>query len=656
MAEDTKRALETLQDLAIDAASGLAEETEVYQEAERLVADNKTLFGTVNAIINKELGGSINLGENKELGFMIKPEEKKAHIGFKMSFQSGDVVQGSLTVVEALEEYLADLKRRGKNLSATQGFITKFQNSQLGNMLIDDIGKDTSSAVKFFHNPEILNMTQDMRSSLRSVLGSAANATKPGSGVIFTSIKKNEPTALTKGLPKSQLTPEGKFFVTAQPKASFGLRNAVPHVYKAIPKIVDNESRLFATVMAFTGLRPEELYKVTASQIDLDNFEITNVGGKKGGPGMIPTGGKTFTLSPLALEAITELKENADEKGKIFKKTQATLKANIKKTVITELDSVDKELNKALKKGKLKGFQVKLFRDIVQTGGKNIGLGALGVKEMVGHTLKGSDIQMFYTSGERILPGVNEEMRLNATRLQNAFLRNAGFESPREFGLQMGLSEEKIGRLETALVDPEAPSTARPTALPAEQEFIDESKTRTSTQASKEVRETAAEKIARQQAQITGQEGRLREIESQAAKSGTRAGTGKAIKREGGKQVLKKLGLLGVGAAVGTGVAKTIIGGPIGAATTVAQLGADQYLNPREFKKSEEYEPYQLAKKIQSQETGLRSFISSDKDVRANYDKLHEMGYSKQDALTKGKNKQLQSRDNLKNQLASIFT
>tara|TARA_Y100000310_G_scaffold84580_1_gene81472 strand:- start:39 stop:230 length:192 start_codon:yes stop_codon:yes gene_type:complete len=63
-----------------------------------------------------------------------------------------------------------------------------------------------------------------------------------------------------------------------------------------------------------------------------------------------------------------------------------------------------------------------------------------------------------------------------------------------------------------------------------------------------------------------------------------------------------------------------------------------------------------LAKKIQSQEKGLRSFISSDEAVKANYEKLHGMGYSKRDALSQGKEKQLQSRENLKSQLASIFT
>ena len=656
MADDTKKALDFLEDTAKNAAKGLTEESEVYRIAENIVDNNKALFGTVNAIVNKELGGSISLGENKELGFMIKPEERKAQLGFKMSFQAGDVVTGNTTIVQALQEYVDDLARRGKGTGAAQGFLNKMQSSTLGSMLIDDVVKDSDSAVKFFRNPEILGMTQDMRTSLRSVLGSAAETIKPGSGVVLTGLQKKEPASLVKGLTKEQLTPEGKFFVTARPKVSFGLKAATPHIYRAIPKIVDNEARLFATVMAFTGLRPEELYRITADQIDLESFEITNVGGKKGGPGMISTGGKTFTLSPLALEAAAELKENADENGKIFKKSQGSLKSKIKDTVISELDNVDPKLNNSISKGKLKGFQVKLFRDIVQTGGKNIGLGVLGVKEMAGHTLKGSDIQMFYTSGERILPGVNEEMRLNATRLQNAFLKNAGFESPREFGLQIGLSEDKVGRLETALIEPEAPSTARTTALPADQEIIDESKTRTSTQASKEVRETAAEKIAREQARTTGLQGRVQELESAAAKSGTRAGTGKTVAREGGKQVLKKLGLLGVGTAVGIGAMKTIIGGPIGAATTVAQLGIDQYVNPREFKKSEEYQPYQLAKKIQSQEKGLRSFISSDEAVKANYEKLHGMGYSKRDALSQGKEKQLQSRENLKSQLASIFT
>ena len=591
-------------------------------------------------------------------------------------YAEGDKVKLSKTILEILQKRLQFLEKKGSDIGGVKSAINKMIETGFGDNLIDDIVVDENTAIEFFRREPIVTMTPDMRENLRSQLSAAANKNKLKQGEIFKYLKEVNPTALTEGLLPEQLADDGRFFVTAKPKAAFGLRAAVPYIYNAIPNITNQEAKLVATIGAFSGLRPEELYRVTAAQIDLVNMEITNVGGKKGGPlaRAVFTGGKTYTLSPLALEVASQLKDGADESGKLFKSSLSTIKSKIKTAVIEELAQADKVIDEAKKakgikvvkssslnadisKGKHKGFNVKLFRDIIQTGGRNIGIGALDVKEMVGHALKGSDIQLFYTSGERILPGINESMRYNATRLQNAFLKNAGFESPREFGIAIGLGEEKIGKLETALIEP-APPTGEQFSkkLPAEQEIIDESKTRTSTQASKEVRETAAEKIAREQARTTGLQGRVQELESAAAKTGTRAGTGKSVAREGGKQVLKKLGLLGVGAAVGTGIAKTIIGGPIGAATTVAQLGIDQYVNPREFKKSEEYQPYQLAKKIQSQEKGLRSFISSDEAVKANYEKLHGMGYSKRDALSQGKEKQLQSRENLKSQLASIFT
>ena len=87
MADDEKKALQTLQNLAIDAASGLAEESEVYRVAENIVDNNKYLFGTVNSILNKELGFSFDVGKNKNIGFKVKPNE--ASLGFKMSFDSG---------------------------------------------------------------------------------------------------------------------------------------------------------------------------------------------------------------------------------------------------------------------------------------------------------------------------------------------------------------------------------------------------------------------------------------------------------------------------------------------------------------------------------------------------------------------------------------
>ena len=117
---DEQQAIDFLTNTAKDAAKGLAEESEVYRIAENIVEDNKALFGTVNTILNKELGGSISLGENKELGFMIKPEERKAQLGFKMSFQAGDVVTGNTTIVQALQEYVDDLARRGKGTGAAQ--------------------------------------------------------------------------------------------------------------------------------------------------------------------------------------------------------------------------------------------------------------------------------------------------------------------------------------------------------------------------------------------------------------------------------------------------------------------------------------------------------------------------------------------------------
>ena len=40
-------------------------------------------------VVDKEIGAEFDIGENKSIGFMYKPEEKKAQLGFKMSFDEG---------------------------------------------------------------------------------------------------------------------------------------------------------------------------------------------------------------------------------------------------------------------------------------------------------------------------------------------------------------------------------------------------------------------------------------------------------------------------------------------------------------------------------------------------------------------------------------
>ena len=89
MNEEEKKALKLLKDKAREAAMGIAEETEVYQNAENIIRKHPVLAATVKSIVDKEIGAEFDIGENKSIGFMYKPEEKKAQLGFKMSFDEG---------------------------------------------------------------------------------------------------------------------------------------------------------------------------------------------------------------------------------------------------------------------------------------------------------------------------------------------------------------------------------------------------------------------------------------------------------------------------------------------------------------------------------------------------------------------------------------
>ena len=92
MNEEEKKALELLKDKAREAAMGVAEETEVYQNAENIIRKHPVLAATVKSIVDKEIGAEFDIGENKSIGFMYKPEEKKAQLGFKMSFEDGGFI------------------------------------------------------------------------------------------------------------------------------------------------------------------------------------------------------------------------------------------------------------------------------------------------------------------------------------------------------------------------------------------------------------------------------------------------------------------------------------------------------------------------------------------------------------------------------------
>ena len=95
MADDKQKAINTLQNLILDSVKGKAEDFEVYQKAEDIVKKYPALTASIDALITGEIGASFDIGKDKEIGFSVNPEEKKAQLGFKMSFDTGDTVKKS---------------------------------------------------------------------------------------------------------------------------------------------------------------------------------------------------------------------------------------------------------------------------------------------------------------------------------------------------------------------------------------------------------------------------------------------------------------------------------------------------------------------------------------------------------------------------------
>ena len=81
---DEQLALNSLQDLAKDAAKGLVEDTEVYKKAEDVVEKyprlSATVSGVIEALATGEISTSFDVGKDKEIGFILNPEEKRAQL------------------------------------------------------------------------------------------------------------------------------------------------------------------------------------------------------------------------------------------------------------------------------------------------------------------------------------------------------------------------------------------------------------------------------------------------------------------------------------------------------------------------------------------------------------------------------------------------
>lgn len=304
--DDKKQALDFLTNTAKDAAKGLAEESEVYRIAENIVDDNKYLFGTVNAILNKELGVSFDVGKDKQIGFTVNPEEKKSKLGFKMSFDTGDIVKGGFltketlqkqtkkltkdfTIADTLDEYEKTIRTSGGKAGTIDDALRAF--NQLKKQLTSIFGNEINLIKTVDLNNEtairnILNAAKEKdwwytgkkgaqrRNFYRGVSALMGYQTgdigvKGGPTHEWIKFRKKQ-----KGTEyKTYIDYEGdrpvRFKKSAFKKALQEIENVTD--FTRIKEIPKGTVKRFGKIVALTGIRPEHLAGLSVNDINLDN-------------------------------------------------------------------------------------------------------------------------------------------------------------------------------------------------------------------------------------------------------------------------------------------------------------------------------------------------------------------------------------------------
>ena len=453
---DEQLALNSLQDLAKDAAKGLVEDTEVYKKAEDVVEKyprlSATVSGVIEALATGEISTSFDVGKDKEIGFILNPEEKRAQLGFKMKFDDGGFIKGyqegevvDKTVLSVLEDYrdsFEDTELGKKNKTKVNSVIKKVKEAGYANADIKKVST-TKGINEFLSQKAIYSSKQSVRGTIQSVLGTASKNYSADLGAFWEQAKKAKNIELDK-LVKT-VHPNESYFGKLK-RTTFNLEN-IGNVYKHINKISDKEARLFTIIKSFTGIRSQELARMTLDNISLKSAELTSIGGLKGGPGVTEIIGKNYTIPPIVQEAIRELQDDAIARGdtnlftKSSNKLSSTATTDINKYLTEDLFEI-----KDGKKVKVK-FNMKMFRNAILGAAEDLEYPESAIKDLGGHT-KASDITKGY-SRTTVFPQIKTDRLNYITNLQNKFLEAAGFESPKQFGI--GSQLKYINKLESAL-------------------------------------------------------------------------------------------------------------------------------------------------------------------------------------------------------------
>ena len=435
MTDDEKRALDFLKNTAKDAAKGLAEESEVYRVAEDIVDNNKYLFGTVNTILNKELGVSFDVGENKEIGFTASPD--KASLGFKMSFEDGGFINKyapgdvvipdelkKLTVWDAMNDRIAQLTNEYNagqisKSSLDEAKLTKVRlfglnqsNVQYNNLMKLTFGKNakevllvdfnTPSAQKNLYKVALEQGAGNGKLWFKGKPGAAVHFKKGISGMIgHHKLGYNAAAAIKDSDP---ILSQGKI-VGAGSRGPIMTEDVYQKVVKSIENIKDPGAKNLAKLMLVTGIRRDDLVRLTEADINLEAKTITPTS-FKGAPS------RTIPLSDTAI-SILKNQMNINKYDQIFYKGGIKdLGGHYGKIINTSFTNIKIEDNvqKITRK-----FTLEDLRRSFMSRADALGISEDVIDRLVGHTTKGTKRK--YTKGKTTIAATIKQSLLDDVAL-----------------------------------------------------------------------------------------------------------------------------------------------------------------------------------------------------------------------------------------------
>ena len=352
------------------------------------------------------------------------------------------VVKTVLSVLEDYRDSFEDTELGKSNKTKVNSVIKKVKEAGYADADIKKVST-TKGINEFLSQKAIYSSKQSLRGTIQSVLGTASKNHSADLGAFWEQAKKAKNIELDK-LVKT-VHPNESYFGKLK-RTTFNLEN-IGNVYKHINKISDKEARLFTIIKSFTGIRSQELARMTLDNISLKSAELINIGGLKGGPDVVEVIGKNYTIPPVVQEAIKELQDDAIARGdtnlftKSSNKLSSTATTDINKYLTVDLFEI-----KDGKKIKVP-FKMKMFRNAILGAAEDLEYPESAIKDLGGHT-KASDITKGY-SRTTVFPQIKTERLGYVTNLQNKFLEAAGFESPKQFGI--GNQLKYANTLESAL-------------------------------------------------------------------------------------------------------------------------------------------------------------------------------------------------------------